>query len=325
MFHRARYWQRIFSAYVFGSSSHLSFWHGDPRINEQASLTTIGQYFMLFEEKANYTDHVDSSGIPLLNYRGSIGPQYNPIAISQYGLGNHDLFLRTNDSIRKDKLLVSADWLVENLTETKPGLHFWLHHFDWEYRIKLKAPWRSGLAQGQGISLLTRAYKLTGDDKYKTSAMAAFEAMKISTSDGGVGFVDESGDTWIEEYIVDPPTHILNGFIWAMWGIRDVALEFGTPDADELWKNGIDTIKKNLSEYDTGRWSLYELSGYERLPMLASSFYHRLHIVQLNILSEMTGDSFFSEVAERWLQYSESARNRIEAKLRKIAFKLLRY
>ena len=37
---------------------------------------------MLFESKANYNGHYDNNGIPLLNYHGDIGLQYNPIAIS---------------------------------------------------------------------------------------------------------------------------------------------------------------------------------------------------------------------------------------------------
>ena len=41
---------------------------------------------MLFESKANYNGHYDNNGIPLLNYHGDIGLQYNPIAISQWSL-----------------------------------------------------------------------------------------------------------------------------------------------------------------------------------------------------------------------------------------------
>ena len=32
------------------------------------------------------------NGIPLLNYHGIIGKQYNPIAIAQYGLGNLNFY-----------------------------------------------------------------------------------------------------------------------------------------------------------------------------------------------------------------------------------------
>jgi heparosan-N-sulfate-glucuronate 5-epimerase len=280
---------------------------------------------MLFRSKADYDGVFDDAGVPMINYRGSIGVQYNPIAIAQFGLGNHDLYLRTNNDSRRTKCLAAANWMVENLVETSPGNHVWLHDFDWEYRSTLVAPWRSGLAQGQGLSLLTRAYILSGDKKYKTAALNALTALTNPTSEGGVAHIDKNGAKWIEEYIVDPPTHILNGFIWALWGIRDIAIQFESQAAEELWNEGVKTIKSNLRRYDTGRWSLYELSGSKILPMLASSFYHKLHIVQLTILSELTGDSYFRETATKWQTYSENGQYRFEAKVRKIIFKLLKY
>ena len=50
---------------------------------------------MPFFEKADYVGPHDADGIPLLDYHGNIGLQYNPIAISQWGLGNFNLFLRS--------------------------------------------------------------------------------------------------------------------------------------------------------------------------------------------------------------------------------------
>ena len=44
------------------------------------------QYFMRFRGKAHYAGPFDAGGIPLLDYRGHIGRQYNPIAIAHYGL-----------------------------------------------------------------------------------------------------------------------------------------------------------------------------------------------------------------------------------------------
>ena len=96
-----------------------------------------------------------------------------------------------------------------------------MHHFDFEYRDILRSPWYSGLAQGQGISVLARAFKETSLEKYKNAAHQAFQVFSVSTYDGGVNYIDSNGHSWIEEYIVHPPTHILNGFIWGLWGIYD--------------------------------------------------------------------------------------------------------
>jgi hypothetical protein len=80
----------------------------------------------------------------------------------------------------------------------------------------------------------------------------------------------------------------------------------------------------NLANYDTGYWSLYEKSG-TRLKMLASPFYHRLHIVQLRVMSMITGDSRFAAVARQWESYSERRSNRTRALIEKSVFKLLHY
>ena len=238
---------------------------------------------MPFTEKANYKGAYDASGIPQLDYHGRIGLQYNPIAIAQYGLGNYNLWLSTSDPDRRKKFFLVADWLVSNLEQNSHGLSVWNHHFNWEYRDTLQAPWYSGLAQGQGISLLVRAHKESNDSRYLEAAHRAFASFQHSITDGGVAFTDDSGDLWFEEYIVSPPTHILNGFIWALWGVHDYFLATRDESAQELFERGVRTLLHNLGRYDLGFWSLYEQSG-TRLPMVASRFYHQLHIVQLRVM-----------------------------------------
>ena len=218
------YYRRIFSAYLLGGQSHLTFWHESPAENPQASPSKLGEYYMLFAEKADYNGVYDAQGVPQLDYHGRIGLQYNPIAIAQYGLGNYNLWRRTDDPERRRKFFLIADWLFSNLEPNRHGILVWNHHFDWEYRDPLKAPWYSALAQGQGISVLVRAHHESGDPRYLDAASSAFFAFQQSVDNGGVAFTDESGDLWFEEYIVFPPTHILNGFIWALWGVYDCFL-----------------------------------------------------------------------------------------------------
>ena len=319
-----RYYRRIFSAYLLGGKSHLTFWHETPTENPEASPTELGEYYMLFAEKADYRGAYDANGIPQLDYHGQIGLQYNPIAIAQYGLGNYNLFRRTGDPARREKFLRVADWLCGHLEPNARGLEVWNHHFNWEYRDTLKAPWYSGLAQGQGISLLLRAAKETGDTRYTEAAHRAFKVFSVPTSEGGVAFTDDRGDLWFEEYIVSPLTHILNGFIWATWGVYDYYLATKEKSAQDLFTSAVQTLLHNLDRFDLGFWSLYEQSG-TRLPMVASNFYHRLHIVQLRVMHRLTGENKFAEVADRWEDYTRSAANRRRALLYKTAFKLCYY
>ncbi len=324
MANRLHYYRRIFKAYLLPGKSQLTFWHETPQANPNARAGECGEYYMLFSEKADYSGDYDAAGIPMLDYHGQIGRQYNPIAIAQWGLGNYNLFQRDGAQHRKKKFLAAADWLCTNLERNSSGVWVWNHHFDWEYRSPLLAPWYSGLAQGQGISLLVRANRETGEAAYLEAAERAFGSFLKSTDSGGVLFTDERGNPWIEEYIVSPPTHILNGFIWALWGVHDYFLATRSPIAQDLFAKCVQTLRQNLDRYDLGFWSLYEQSG-TRLPMVASPFYHQLHIVQLTVLARLTGDEFFAEYADRWERYARSRAKRTRALCYKSAFKLCYY
>jgi heparosan-N-sulfate-glucuronate 5-epimerase len=318
------YLQRISSAYLTGRKSHLTFWHGEPQVNEHFKPGKLGEYYMPFTAKADYAGYYDAKGIPMLDYHGNIGLQYNPIAIAQYGLGNYNLYCQTGQESRRSKFLKVADWLVENLEETPYGTWVWYHHFDWEYRDTLKAPWHSALAQGQAISLLVRAHKETGDDRYLSAANQAFHSFKKDVTAGGVVYTDEEGCVWLEEYVVFPPTHILNGFIWSSWGVYDYFLATGDVDAEDLFTKCIQTLVANLYTYDIGFWSLYEQAG-TRLKMIASPFYHHLHIIQLAILHRLTGEEIFHRYAVQWEKCRRDPIKRTRALMYKAVFKLLYY
>jgi hypothetical protein len=321
---RYQYLRRVGQAYLGGGTSQLSFWHETPEANPNASRDVLGEYYMTFRQKADYAGPFDEAGIPLLDYRGALGRQYNPIAIAQYGLGNCNLYQRTGDSAGRQKFLLVANWLVDHLEPNRRGLAMWMHHFDWEYRDTLVAPWYSALAQGQGISVLVRAYQETRDEKYMGAAQSAFAAFQRDVADGGVTFTDRAGDLWFEEYVVNPPTHILNGFLWASWGVYDYWLCTGDGMARDLFVRAVRTLVRNLRSFDTGFWSLYEHSG-TRLPMLASGFYHSLHITQLKVMAALTGELVFQEYADKWTAYTQSGWNTRRAFAMKALFKVCYY
>lgn len=319
-----QYLKRIFKAYIFSQNSSLTFWHETPAVNPLARFDVLGPYYMTFEEKALYPGPFDDNGIPLLDYHGTIGKQYYSIAISQYALGNYNRFKKTGNSVNRDRFIANVEWLLDNLNPNGHGTYLWTHTFDFEYFRPLKAPWYSGLAQGQGLSSLVRAYAETGESKFAIAADQVYETLKLPIQDGGVAYRDDTDFPWIEEYLVDPPTHILNGFIWALWGIYDYWLLTKKDAAFKLFQSYVDTIVKNLGQYDSGFWSYYELTP-QRIKCLASNFYHSLHIVQLRIMHEMTGHPDFLAYADKWSRYLDNPVYRAMALAYKAAFKLAYY
>lgn len=321
---KMKYYKRLFPAYFGKGTSHLTFWREKPESYEELEIDRLGKYYMPFYGKALYAGHFDSKGVPLLDYRGEIGKQYNPIAIAQYGLANYNCYLEKGEDDYLNRATVQANWLVDNLEENAKGIFVWNHHFDWEHREILRAPWYSGLSQGAGISLLARMYTCTRDNRYLEAAKKAYDSFKLPISEGGVIYTDKNGDSWIEEAISESPTHILNGFLWALWGIWDFYLLEGEDEVKALFDNLTGTLERNLHLYDTGYWSLYELAGL-KMKMLASSYYHSLHIVQLSITARITGKEIFNRFSRTWAEYADNRMLRLRATVYKAAFKLIYY
>lgn len=316
------YFERVIYAYFLKRDSQLCFWHEQPEINLNAFEKENKEYYMTFFDKANYQGPFDKSGIPLLNYYGKIGKQYNPIAIAQYALGHCNLYFNTKRKCHLDVFLKQADWLVENIKGNEFGIPVWLHNFDWEYKEILRNPWYSGLAQGVAISALVRAYKTTKDEKYLDTADKAYLAFENDINKGGVVYWDKKGSPWIEEYILNPPTHILNGFIWALWGVYDYLLLLKAKNAGILWENCLETLTRNLEKFDIGYWSLYDLSK-TKIKNLASPFYHKLHTVQLEVLYRLSKIEIFKEFSQKWRRYLDCKFNKCRAYWNKAIFKLL--
>ena len=321
---RIHYLRRVFKAYWGGAPSQLTFWHDVPAVEEKSFQRPLGHYYMPFHAKSRYQGALDPAGIPLLNYHGRVGLQYNPIAVAQFGLGWHNRFLDSGLERDLAHARQAGDWLVANLEPNRQGVPVWHHRFDFEYFRLLANPWYSGLAQGQGLSLLVRLHATTGAAIYLEAARRAFVSLTLPISRGGVAFHDAKGRLWLEEYIVQPPTHILNGFMWSLWGVHDYHLATQDHRAADIWRRGLDTIAQTLWLFDDGGWSLYDLAPLP-LPNRASLFYHRLHIAQLVITHRLCGQKAFADYARRWEGYLESKLCRRRAWLLKALFKMLYY
>ena len=139
------------------------------------------------------------------------------------------------------------------------------------------------MAQGEGASLLVRIGDLTGEERYAEARAAALWSRCGCPSPREGCAAELDGGFLPEEYPTNPPSHVLNGAIFALWGCRDVAIALDDSDAAALYEEGIDTLAANLHRFDTGYWSLYDLFPHP-IRNVASGAYHLLHINQLRAL-----------------------------------------
>jgi hypothetical protein len=88
---------------------------------------------------------------------------------------------------------------------------------------------------------------------------------------------------------------VLNGWIFSSWGLLDYYKATGNLRAKEAWEKTVNTMAHSLNKFDCGYWSKYNIKD-----RITSSFYHNLHIAQLNVLYDLTGKVEFDAYAKRW-------------------------
>jgi heparosan-N-sulfate-glucuronate 5-epimerase len=252
---------------------------------------------------------LDDQGIPITEYGYVagvyIGPQRNPITVSQQALKSYDVFVHTNASYAYNNFLGNANWLSSHAQAYGNFSVF-------EYRFPLSYPpatiqpiWRSAMAQGLAIEVLSKAYSQTGDTRFIDSANKLLNAFYVEVDKGGV--THKTNDTgWWYELLANTQgikPRILNGHLFALLGIYEYYNSTRDPSARYLFDQGIMSLKDNLQnfDYENGTYSYYDLSSPKK--KLPSQDYHRLVVGQLLELYEITGDPIIKKYGEKWQNF----------------------
>lgn len=295
----------------------------------QEKLVRMGKVILqILFNKSYFKMFVDEKGIPINDYgyiNGVyVGKQRSIVAVAEKGL---DYWNKYQLGGMKDKLLLSYDWKKfpenkenspKNSTEARRmflNCANWLiehatYYEDyavWEYSYPsfydTKPGWRSSQAQALGIQLLIRAYKLTNDPKYLNCAKHSLRVFCVSVEDGGVTDKASSEEWWYDKFadVECTKPKVLNGMMFALFGIHDFYEWTNDSDAKFLFDNGIISLRKHLREYDAGYYSYYD-----RLGNVASQHYHNIHIQQLAQLYDITGDTVFKRYHDKFNDYEEN-------------------
>ncbi len=240
------------------------------------------------------------------------------VMLTQWALGCYERYLSGEGERWLEGARRGADHLVAD--QDRGG--GWVHLFPMPHTFRLDPPWLSAMAQGQGASLLVRMHAETGEQRYAEAALRALSPFGVPVAAGGVR-VELEGGPFFEEYPTDPPSYVLNGGVFALWGARDVAVGLGDPAAAADWELGLDALARGIGRWDTGRWSLYDL--YPALPLrnVASSAYHLLHIRQLEANRLLEPRPELDAAAERFRRYMARRSNRAGCFAHKLAFRLI--
>lgn len=225
---------------------------------------------------------------------------YNPVTIAQYALYSHERSLR-NIPGSHDAFRAQIDYLVDN--QRGDGAYV---YDDPTPQYGITEQFTSAMAQGVAASALARAFIQTSELRYRDAAVRAIEPLKRDVCEGGVSYIRD-GDVFFEELATEQPCHILNGHLFAAFGVWDLQ-RIGLADQEltDLHAAAIETLLRWLPHYEDGRWSYYQLAiRNKNTRHYAHISYHHLHIAQLHVYAVMTGREEFREVAHRWEQRLE--------------------
>ncbi len=278
----------------------------------------VGKHFDRYEVKGYYSDltgktdwrgETDNAGIPV-NVLTNGERVYFPISIAQMALGAYDRWLETGRAEMKEKFLALTEWLERNQDE-RGG---WNN--PWGFLRPSCVSGYSAMTQGEAISVLVRSYRLTANESLLDRARRAFALLVLPVADGGCSSKDGE-NLYLEEYPENPRSTVLNGWIFAVFGLHDLSLVTGDESVKRALAKTLATLEKSVAKYDSGYWSLYDLRGN-----LASPFYHRLHIALLDALFALTDIATFAEYSALWQGYQKKMLNRNRALLVKMSQKL---
>lgn len=239
------------------------------------------------------------------------------VAVAQYGLGCYERFLHGEGGSWLAAALQAGRHLVREQDEDGG----WREPRDTRHTFRIRGPWLSAMAQGQGASLLVRLHAETGEEQLAEAARAALGPLGVPAADGGVlALLD--GHPFPEEYPTEPPSFVLNGGVFALFGVYDVAAGLGDAAAERELGELVDGLAANIDRWDTGSWSRYDLYPHP-VVNVASSRYHRLHVTQLAALGLIAPRPELERARERFERYAASPAKRVQAFARKALFRLV--
>jgi hypothetical protein len=179
----------------------------------------------------------------------------------------------------------------------------------WEYDFQFEGgmpPWTSAMSQGTALEALSRAARAFGVSSGPSgttqtylqigqSALPLFSAPPAA----GVRLATPFGARYLQ-YSFSPGTDIINAFLQSLIGLYDYAQVSGNAQAQQLFAAGNADAQAELSQFDTGAWSLYEPGSEDDLN------YHDLVTGFLDQLCSRTHSPVYCTTAQHFHAYMKT-------------------
>lgn len=282
-----------------------SVFHVNQNLGKHFEVNALKGYYNNMMEKVSYVPHlVESDEMPILHTESG-GIFTFPVAVFQFAFGLLDFYYETHDIKYIRKFRQCADWAVKHQLANGEWDNFSYIYPEHPY---------GAMAQGEGVSLLLRSYKLFGEEKYFIAAQKAVSFLLKDVKDGGCTQY-EGDDVIFLEYQHLPV--VLNGWIFSWWGLYDYVLVTHDNFVKTRMNESLYTIMRMMPKFVCTFWSMYDVGG-----KIASPFYHNLHIAQMQAMYQLTGEDVFQQYAQLWKKQQNNKCYKVLAFIRKAIQKI---
>lgn len=222
-------------------------------------------------------DILDEDLIPLVTY--TFGKHRNPVTTCHTAAAFYEDYMDSGDPASLKGFRNNANWILENC-DSIYYLRYGFSYKHWgEY---LHEGWVSGMAQGMGLNVLSRAYDLFGDRKYLEGASGIFKTLYRNSGRNICFGVDQEDYYWLEEYPNEKFCHVLNGKVAGLWGLWSYYCVTHDRFARHLFEAGIKTLVDNyplwnVADYDSSHYCLHHA---------AIPHYNGVHKEQMRFLGD---------------------------------------
>lgn len=244
----------------------------------------------------------DAAGVRMALINGRLYD--HPVAQAQDALAALSDYRLTGEARYLTRAAADADRLIARRVVSDDG---WYYPYPFDFELHgdsgdiMRAPWFSGMAQGQALSVFVRLYQVTAEAKWLAAADGTYNTFLNAPARDRpyTVHIDSANYLWFEEYPRWPTTAsdlTLNGHVFAIWGLFDYQRLTGDPTAVDLW-NGGSTHTRWYVQRDFR--NLRYISHYcLQHPEALSNLYHQIHIRQMLQMHSQTSDAGWSRIAD---------------------------
>jgi len=229
----------------------------------------------------------------------------DPVAIAQCALARWNKYVASGEEKPREAFLKAALWLVEQARCIGSDAMGWPLAYPHPLYFT-QGSWLSSVAQGCGLSVIVRAYQLTGDWRFLETAHSVARTFERDILDGGVCTPIGVDGVFFEEVAVYPAAHTLQGCIFALLGLYDYAALTGNSPMQHIQRGEV-TLHRALDEFDRGFWT--------RVDLLQRGLATPVELAQqtalLEALAGFTGCPHCAERASRWQRYQRGLFSRL--------------